>query len=590
MSRETLQIFYKHVFRTWTAVVKTLSLPWYRCGEKIKRILDLILMEGHPEMKRSFLFSFLFSILGFQPAHASSEQCFQFFKNDLPEWAHRETWCYQERRIESQVYLFLFQFDSGFADLVKPELTALIKLDHKKRPLKMSVGSNHRGTVQFDELPSLKLNPFAIPLSPEEASQVAVRVYPHTRKASALLDSFISSHRVQVRAHSVISLQEGIYSANISEKHFPFNGFWWSLAGLPMSSGPNSPLGFYDLYQKAHTGRNPNSVGWEEKNHTGGEAEWGGHCNGWAASSVLFPEPTKTLYDPTTGRVLTPYAQKGMLAEAAYCVQTAFYGKRYSGPGDDLLDVYPDVFHRVLSYYIGELGQGVAMDYVRTAEIDNHTITGYRFEIRANGLQSYHVNAVLTVAGYDIEQRDSIGRAVTYERKYSYTLKTDAKGEIISGQWDESSDNPDFLWVALSPAKNCGGMNPKIDYQTVSKIIQSLPEAKVTSSNPNIRVVASLYPQLQIPLATLIPMGDGIEITYTVNSVSTAGLQLIFSGNARYPIKGGIDESVFIPVTVGTHVAKLDRLLSISNAVVVNSSTQNTVTLDMSVDRVQFYK
>ena len=539
-------------------------------------------------LKKSLLF-LVFSFPAFATPHSSQVHCFQFDKKDLPEWAHQETWCYQQKSLGKQKYLFLFQFDQKESPPIQPELSALLLLNSDLKPIKMTIGQKIGDKIRYQTLPRIELNPFGIPLSIFDAQKNGKKIKLNLNQWKTLLDDLWLKLNSNVTFQSTPVIKPGVLNASIPKNKFPFNGFWWSRAGLPMASGSNSPLGIYDQYQKVRTGKNPDSVSWEAQNHSGSAAEWGGHCNGWVASSLLYPEPTQTLFDPLTGAVITPYAQKGMLAEASYCVRAAFYGTRYEGPEDDIRDVYPDVFHHVLTYYIGELGSAVAMDYVPNAAVDNHIITGYRFDIQSRDVHVFHVDAELTVAGYDIEQRDSLGPAKTYLKKYSYTLVTNEKNEVISGEWDATSDNPDFLWIPLGAAKNCGSMNPKVNISTVKKIIQNLPQVSPVELQPQIRVVASLYPQLQIPLAALLPLSDGIEFQYTVNSVSGTGLQWVISGAARYPITGGINESVFIPLSVGTHVVKINRLLSITNSAIVNPSLTNTTAIDFSIDYFRYF-
>jgi hypothetical protein len=363
-----------------------------------------------------------------------------------------------------------------------------------------------------------------------------------------------------------------------------------------MATGPNSPLGIYDASVTARTGKNPNSVAWEQENHSDTSTSWGGHCNGWAASTALYAEPTQTLYDPLTQTMVTPYAQKGMLAEASFCVNEAFYGHRYSGAvGDDLLDIYPDLFHKTLVHYLQGLGKTVAMDYERGIEIDNNVITGYRFHIVKTGSflgsQTFHVDATLTVAQYDVNQEDSIGHAGTYEKSYAYTLTTDAQGNIKSGKWDATSDNPDFLWIALSPAEGCDPRNPQVSPAEVSQLLATYSPTHETYLPLNFAINAQMAPQDQVAIPLQIQAGDKMNLQVTVQQIQpnqNPGTLLIVSGNARYPVTGGEKYSMFIPLASGSSVIPFDQLLSVDSIAVVNQSATVTTNVVMTVNGLQY--
>jgi len=535
-------------------------------------------------------------------ASNSSLKCYEFDTLDVPaaidlkalstggDYSHR--WCYQENALGHKEYIFIFNMDSGAP---KPELSALIRLDPHHHAVSISIGSLSLGKVKFQLLSELALNPFSIPLLPEQARLVGRPISAPGPLDLSSLNTLAIQHAVQSSASDKIRIKTGNFGAHISPDQEPFNGFWWSDEGVPMATGPNSPLGIYDASIAARTGTNPNSVEWENANHSDTSNAWGGHCNGWAASTVLYKEPRSILFDPLTHRVVTPYAQKGMLAEASFCVNEAFYGKRYYGKWDDLLDIYPDLFHKVLIQYIGTLGKAVAMDYVRGVEVDNNVISGYQFHIVKTGHTStreiFHVNAVLTVAQYDIEQRDSLGKAGTYQKSYSYSLITDLNGNILSGKWDKDSDNPDFLWVPLSISEHCSPRNPRIDPTQMTELLNSLPEANAHTLPLNFVSNLSLIPQGQVPIPLQVEAGDQMKLKISVRSITPAPnpeFSLIASGDARYPVTGGEKESMFIPLNIGDSVIPLDRLLSIDSIAIVNQSMTLSYTADLTVEALDY--
>jgi hypothetical protein len=558
-------------------------------------------------MKKTALNSLLLQLVYLlvnHPTFASVAQniaCFNFKNLNTPaaqdmrfleiSSADLHTWCYQKRLSANGNSILIFNLDSP---TLKPELSALVYLDQNENPMKMSIGSLLLGKTDFHELSELELNPFPVPLSAEAATRVAQRSLASIDVDPNSLEDLAVAHSVQAVPGNPTLVTAGDFNSNVSVASEPFNGFWWSNEGVPMATGGNSPLGVYDAYVAARTGKNPNSVSWEESHHSDTSNSWGGHCNGWSASSVLYPEPTHTLYDTLTQKMITPYAQKGMLAEAAYCLNDAFYGTRYTGPTSDIHDIYPDLFHEVLSYYISTLGKPVAMDYERGIEIDNNVITGYHFHIVQTNADSskktFHVDATLTVAQYDVEQRDSLGKADTYEKSYAYTLTTDLSGKILNGAWDATSDNPDFLWVPLSMAEACSPRNPKILPSQVDAVL-NLPAAKSNAKAVNFSINSTLSPQDQSAIPLTMNAADQMNLSITVNSIAPAqhsDLVLIVSGDARYPVTGGEKESMFIQIPSGTNSVAFDRLLSIDSIAVVNQSKTVSYQVNMNINTLQY--
>jgi hypothetical protein len=235
------------------------------------------------------------------------------------------------------------------------------------------------------------------------------------------------------------------------------------------------------------------------------------------------------------------------------------------------------------------------MDYSRDEEVDNHIITAYHFNIVKTAVHQLHIDADLTVAKYDVEQRDSLGPADTYHRYYSYTLTVNDQNQILSGKWDDSSDNPDFMWVALGAANHCGGANPAIPAANVLNILKALPEATARAIPLNQKVSAVIAPQDQVPVTSfLIASGDHLKLKFTVQQVSVQAassknqLMLIVSGDSRYPVSGGTEESMFIPIVPGTTVANLDRLVSIHSAAIVNQSQIATYSINAAFSELDY--
>src|SRR5262249_11654736 len=135
-------------------------------------------------------------------------------------------------------------------------------------------------------------------------------------------------------AKTIYKVAEGHFEDAVDDSVLPYGGYWWPYATLELSSGPYSPLGKYDAYVTATTGANPESADWESAHHSDTAVEWGGHCNGWAASSILHEEISQPLWDPNNEVVIYDNDVNGMFAEASFCVDAVYYGARNYGDGD----------------------------------------------------------------------------------------------------------------------------------------------------------------------------------------------------------------------------------------------------------------
>lgn len=367
-----------------------------------------------------------------------------------------ETWCYRELSYPAGA-TFIF---NGDEEIVRPELSMVIDVNGI-----LTHASLQAGEVTVHRVRAAELNPFSIPLLepqniwPQEVNQ---SYNPHS--ADKVLE-FLLASKPLVKDLSIHAIPEDSASANTK----PWRGYWWPYIGQPLSGSPQSPLAKYDKYVEAHTGSNPGAAGWESRHHRFHGVLWEGHCNGWAASSILRKPPITPKYDPQSGITFSVSDQKGLLAETDYCAKTAFFGRRYRGrTGDDINDIYPDVFHKTILYYIGELRKPIVMDHKRKASVDNNVVSGYSIRRMKKNDREYDITTVLTMHKYDRSRSEEPGVARTYTRTYKYSLTADASGKIIGGSW--STENPDFLWVPLAIC-DCSTNNPQMKHEVVQQIL-----------------------------------------------------------------------------------------------------------------------
>jgi competence ComEA-like helix-hairpin-helix protein len=124
-----------------------------------------------------------------------------------------------------------------------------------------------------------------------------------------------------------------------------------------------------ELYLAGETSPNPFYLpAWEilnSYNPIGGT--WWGHCNGWAAAAILTNEPTASLSSTWNGEAVeyTSADLKGLMTESHYSTYSRFYGKRYYKEGDDITDLTPAAFTKLVTFYIRD--QGVPLVFDTTA-------------------------------------------------------------------------------------------------------------------------------------------------------------------------------------------------------------------------------
>lgn len=396
--------------------------------------------------------------------------CYSFSVPESPEADsvlvdRKETWCYQQLSYP-QGTLFVFNADSI---PVKIDLSFTIDADGM-----MTHSSLMQGRRTIHKVFAKDFNPFSIPFNKPKSLYPLVPQFINSEMMSSA-GEVLRELTGSPASFATLALEPGTIDENADIK--PWRGYWWAYNGRPLSNGSNSPMAKYDRFIKARTGANPGAQSWENSRHRYHGINWEGHCNGWAASSVLRPEPNTSKVDALSGVTFTVSDQKGLLAETDYCVKVAFFGQRYRGSNSILRDINAATFHKTLRYYIGNLKKPVAVDYKQLAEVDNHVISGYTMKIKKTGENTYSVVTKLRIHKYDSKRSSESGEAPLYTRTYSYRLREAADG-TLSGSW--TSVNPDFLWVPLA-SEDCNNNNPRIQHARIQEILD-LPAPAAAAS------------------------------------------------------------------------------------------------------------
>jgi competence ComEA-like helix-hairpin-helix protein len=105
-----------------------------------------------------------------------------------------------------------------------------------------------------------------------------------------------------------------------------------------------------------------------------GGGDWWGHCNGWAAAAILTDEPRESVTATTTDGTEITYSTgdiKGLLTEAHYSTYSRFYGGRYYKEGDDIADLHPPAFHKLITFYHRQQQVGMVFDTTASEAVWN---------------------------------------------------------------------------------------------------------------------------------------------------------------------------------------------------------------------------
>lgn len=377
--------------------------------------------------------------------------------NDDDHETTLQKWCYHSGQASSDP-LFVFNADRP---KISSELSFTVDIDGF-----MTHGSLLSGQITFHKVKASEFNPFSVPYKEPKNLKKIPTPEISLESAEAVLKTLTQS--IFLKPSSFI-LNEGHYAAFQQAETLPWRGFWWPYKTQRLSKSPTSPFAKYDKYVQNKTGAASIAQAWENANHKYNGVWWEGHCNGWASSSILRPEPRVSKKDPVSGVTFSVADQKGILSETDYCAVTSFYGKRNRNrAGDDSRDIYPALFHKTLTYYIGKLRKPVIIDYRSDPAVDNHPVSGYQMSIKKINDSSFEVTAILNFHRYDNRPNFPPGIAPLYTRTYKYTLNYNALGEITGGVW--LSKNPDFMWVPLG-IRDCGSNNPHISHEITQEIL-----------------------------------------------------------------------------------------------------------------------
>lgn len=256
---------------------------------------------------------------------------------------------------------------------------------------------------------------------------------------------------------------------------YPWAGHWWPMA----PSGRNlyddgEALALYDQYVLKTRGYDPGAQQWERANKTH-SATWAGHCQAWAAASILTREPPAG--GVSAGGVHFSHdALEGLITSVYEVPKVAgMWGRRYDGPNSGQAahdDLNPAWMDHLLRYYVGEHRSSFVMDTDPGAPVWNHPVAGYQRTAERTAAGTTKVTTdvwfrspTAATAGYDASS--------FLKKTYVYELWNTPDGRSSTGRW-LSADHPDFAWAPGGHQASDGHgnlRNPRLDPRIVEEIL-----------------------------------------------------------------------------------------------------------------------
>lgn len=181
---------------------------------------------------------------------------------------------------------------------------------------------------------------------------------------------------------------------------------------------------------------------------------------GWAAASTMMQEPAQRDYKvrfPEGTEATLSIGSADVKGLAAYyygvkvpnLVKIVKIGARCQGEADTACKrIDPATFHILLANTIKRDGRSFVADVDPSAAVDYRPIVGYTSSVRADEEgPGYIVTTTVRYAKRRIPSPRPFGffNLDSENESYRYKLETNAKHEIIGGQW-LSERHPEFVW------------------------------------------------------------------------------------------------------------------------------------------------
>jgi len=268
-------------------------------------------------------------------------------------------------------------------------------------------------------------------------------------------------------------------------EHGVWSGWWWPAhdAGGPTLFAANGPLEKYDRYVAAVTGQNPATRDWERQELYFPGATWAGHCNGFAAASLLEPEPTAPI--DVLGINFSVADLKGLLVDYHFGDSAAW---AFGTDGQ----VNPADFHNALLNWVQVGGKGFVLTFdMGGGEVWSYPVYRFESEWAPDPVEPdvWHVKTTVWIADMDVPVnfvgvKDYPSPA---GKTFEYALIGDPRAPS-DGSWTGAStsgrfSHPGRIWYPDPSARNDERalVSPGLDRQTLANILAGSDGSDVAS-------------------------------------------------------------------------------------------------------------
>lgn len=247
-----------------------------------------------------------------------------------------------------------------------------------------------------------------------------------------------------------------------------------------------SPLERFDIYSKLTQGKRSSAADYEREHvYSWGSDSWEGHCDAWAAASLLEAEPKNDL---TVRSIHFRIADLKALLIKSYENLEGIrkFGQRFEGTRKfhEFDDIYPDQFHRFFDVEMGIHGRSFVMDNDLNRQVWNYPvwkITG-KARLDPNEPRIMHVQTWIH-SSRPIQPGGDYSHVGILPTSFAYTY--DLYGDPIAGGglkvtygvWTGRSldDHPDFVTQLPSgPSYRHWSQNVELNTELVKDLLSRL--------------------------------------------------------------------------------------------------------------------
>lgn len=251
-----------------------------------------------------------------------------------------------------------------------------------------------------------------------------------------------------------------------------------------------SPMDKYALdiyFQNPNSRNNPFYLqAWELLNsyNPGGEGWWG-HCNGWAAAAILTNEPREKVTTSINGNDVDYVTAdlKGLFTEAHYSTHSQFYGARYNGEEDDISDLSPKAFHKLVTFYIRELRVPLVFDTSADEQVWN--FPAWKTELDVNETTPEGAADLVNINTASVEELDALplvgparGDMIVQHRESNGPFQSIEELEDVDGVGTETMNAVSEL-ITVDPFQRTFKVKARVIITT-----DSVPEDHIDGDEP----------------------------------------------------------------------------------------------------------